>query len=75
MDPDLDPDLTPAGPPPPGVEPDFNAPPSSGTQFIALNAVLMAFALVFLLARLWTRFTITRTFDIDDGKFTDCGCE
>ena len=74
MDQDIDPKTTPAGPPPPGVTPDFDAPPPAGPKFIAVNVFLMVFALVFLLARLWTRLVITKTFDSDDGRFLELRC-
>lgn len=62
-------EIVPAKPPPPGVKSNFINPQSRQPEMIAINAILLTIATLFLLMRLWTRSFITRSIGWDDCKW------
>ncbi|KAK7699612.1 hypothetical protein SLS64_011566 [Diaporthe eres] len=52
--------------PPPGVTPDFDNPDNYKHQNIILHSVVLSFATVAVLVRLYTRAVVKRSFGIDD---------
>jgi hypothetical protein len=59
-------DHFPAGPPPPGVAPNFVDPPSLTNTIRVLDGVFVSSMLVALLVRLYVRFRLVRTWGWDD---------
>ena len=60
--------VTGALPPPPGVTPNFVDPPSQDAVIIAVHAVLLALATLFVSMRGLLRAFVLRSFGWDDGK-------
>lgn len=60
----------PAGPPPPGVVPNFDNPPNMKSAGIGVLIAFFALASLALLLRLYTRFFIVRQFKVSDCKYT-----
>lgn len=56
----------PAAPPPPGVTPNFDNPPSEAYEIYSISIAMCATATVVLLARLYTRAFILRATGLDD---------
>lgn len=56
----------PAAPPPPGVTPNFDNPPSEEYEIYSISIAMCATATVVLLARLYTRTFILRATGLDD---------
>ncbi|KAJ8129908.1 hypothetical protein O1611_g3725 [Lasiodiplodia mahajangana] len=65
-EPSFDPWMTPAGPPPPGITPNFTNPPTQAPLLRNGIYVILPLVLLFLLARIYTRAFISRVFGIDD---------
>ena len=60
----------PAAPPPPGVTPNFIDPPSIAPLARITMCVTMAFMLVFLALRIYSRTRVAHAFGMDDCKIT-----
>ena len=52
--------------PPPGVNSNFDDPPTSGTKFIIVGGVMIPLMLVFFTIRIITKYTIIRRLSWDD---------
>lgn len=66
--PSFDPNLTPAGKPPPGVTSNLTNPPSQGYNIIVGMAVYLLLTTPIVLARMFTRHYINRHMWWDDCK-------
>lgn len=59
-----------AWPPPPGVIPNFQSPDYIGYRVVVAALVSLAFAIPFVLMRLYTKRYIFDRFDLDDCMFS-----
>ena len=59
----------PAGIPPPGVVPNFKNPPSLAQPIIAVHAVFLSLAVLFVALRLYTKIFLTRLLRWDDCEY------
>jgi hypothetical protein len=59
-------DHTPAGKPPPGVEPNFDNPESHSYQLVIVVAVMIALMTIFTGSRVYVRLRITKSFGAED---------
>lgn len=64
----FDPNITPAGKPPPGVIPDPNNAPSRKGLINAISIIFPAVSLVFVILRIYARTVVSRAFGLDDGE-------
>ena len=60
---------TPASKPPPGVVPNFVAPPSGAPVLIAVGTVLLAIMVVFACIRFYVKALVRRNVTADDCKW------
>ncbi len=56
--------------PPPGVQSNFNNPPSNRLMFLTVAPTMMGIMTVFLATRFYVKIWIKRHFSWDDGKYT-----
>ncbi|KAK8042898.1 hypothetical protein PG994_013381 [Apiospora phragmitis] len=59
-------DTTPARPPPPGVESNFDNPESHSYQLVIVIAVMTALLVLFTVGRVYTRLRVTKSWGADD---------
>ena len=62
----------PAMPPPPGIESNFDNPPSLALHLIVVNAVFVALMAITVGIRLYVRVFITKALGWDDCKLVVC---
>jgi hypothetical protein len=60
---------SPAGVPPPGIQPNFDNPPSQGQELIVLNVVFLPLMLIAVAMRLLVKTKFIHQFGWDDCKF------
>ena len=58
----------PAASPPPGIKPNFTNPHSDGPILIALGAVFLALALLFVAARIYAKSRVLKKWSQDDCR-------
>lgn len=73
--PDFDPDLTPAGKPPPGVTSNLKNPPSEANIIVICMVVYLLISTPIVIARMYTRQFINRHLWWDDCKTPAISCD
>ena len=62
----------PAGSPPPGIQPNFEDPPTLVPALLGVGAAFLALAVFCFSIRAWTKLTINKKFSWDDRTYSKC---